>query len=634
MSCLLGLSMDCNGFPSLLPHAIEGSENRFGVVIYPLGCNSASIVKNLHLEDKSKLDRCLYSGKNFGAATLLAIHHPDYGEIEKEQFSPFLQTYAGRDWVMVATMSLSEDFRNFLPLPSNSFFIPPNIKLENLSQERYVFCWIMEQLHQKKCNYLSDLEWPQLHEHFQAINQYGNFELIFSDGRDMVIYCGMASESPFIGLRSTPPHANFFFEGERFTVGIDALDLNHTLVLFSNQRGQKLQERSFTMQGGQMIAVRHGEYIYDNCEVTCQWRPSQAEVEPQAQHLEEGAVVRPQGGAVIQRSHSIYLSQPASGKLEYRPLTTPSENFCLVSNYPDPQPAVYSIVHESTYNYDKPVGLSKHLFRLHPTHDLTQSVLKFELSTSVKGEAFSFVGTFGNNATIYTISEPYTTLKIVSRSVVAVCDLPPIHQNLLHQQLELPLVWMPWDRVMMQAYLVPSELPESELIELSQYAMGFVKRNNNDVLAVLQDINRTIYNDYAYISGSTSLSTSAYQVYSSRRGVCQDFANLFICMARLLNIPARYRVGYIYTGTDYANKIQSDASHAWLEVFLPSIGWMGFDPTNNCIQSKNHIRMASGRNYRDATPTSGTIFRGGGLETFTISVRVVRIDSPSEDLSQ
>ena len=85
--------------------------------------------------------------------------------------------------------------------------------------------------------------------------------------------------------------------------------------------------------------------------------------------------------------------------------------------------------------------------------------------------------------------------------------------------------------------------------------MGFVKREGFDLLAALLEINRSIFTDYEYMSGSTNLQTTPFEVYTKRRGVCQDFANLFICMARLLGIPARYRVGYINTGADYENKV-------------------------------------------------------------------------------
>ena len=121
---------------------------------------------------------------------------------------------------------------------------------------------------------------------------------------------------------------------------------------------------------------------------------------------------------------------------------------------------------------------------------------------------------------------------------------------------------------------------------------------------------------------ATTLATTPFEVYASRRGVCQDFANLLICMARLLNVPARYRAGYIYTGADYQNRIQSEASHAWAELYLPWVGWHGLDPTNGCEVNLDHVRVACGRSYPDATPTAGVLYRGGGTETLSLSVRV------------
>jgi transglutaminase-like putative cysteine protease len=155
--------------------------------------------------------------------------------------------------------------------------------------------------------------------------------------------------------------------------------------------------------------------------------------------------------------------------------------------------------------------------------------------------------------------------------------------------------------------------------------MSFVERNDYHLLKTIEDINLSIYRDYKYVSGSTSLATTPFEVFTSRQGVCQDFANLFICLARLLGIPARYRMGYIYTGANYANKIQSDASHAWAEAYMPFVGWRGYDPTNGCAVAQDHIRVACGRNYRDATPTAGTIYKGGGTETLMVDVKMREI---------
>jgi transglutaminase-like putative cysteine protease len=185
---------------------------------------------------------------------------------------------------------------------------------------------------------------------------------------------------------------------------------------------------------------------------------------------------------------------------------------------------------------------------------------------------------------------------------------------------------MPWQRQMMNPFLLPPELPETELRELSGFAMSSAARRENDLLETLIDLNETLHKDFKYIPGATTFETSAFDVFQDRRGVCQDFANLFICLARLLGVPARYRVGYIHTGAAYHNQIQSEASHAWAEVYLPSVGWRGFDPTNGCLVDLDHIRVAAGRNYRDATPTAGTLYAGGHGEQLEVSVRVKQIE--------
>jgi len=172
----------------------------------------------------------------------------------------------------------------------------------------------------------------------------------------------------------------------------------------------------------------------------------------------------------------------------------------------------------------------------------------------------------------------------------------------------------------MEPYLTPLEMPETQITELVSYAMSFADRNGGHLIDTLHDINQSIYRDFSYVPGATSVMTTPFAVYASRQGVCQDFANLFICLARLLGVPARYRMGYIYTGTNYENKIQSDASHAWAEVYIPYLGWRGFDPTNGITASQDHVRVACGRHYLDATPTSGTIYRGGGKETLKVQV--------------
>jgi len=286
---------------------------------------------------------------------------------------------------------------------------------------------------------------------------------------------------------------------------------------------------------------------------------------------------------------------------------------------------MFELAHVTRYEYSIPVEHSTHLFRLQPLDDLVQEVIHSSLSISSVADEIQYEDVFGNQALHCTINKPYTELSVTSNSRVKIYATPPDDHSYSHRQTSIPLVWMPWQRQMMTPYLLPPELPETQLRELTQYAMSFVERNDYHLLKTIDDINTSIYQDYKYVPGSTSLHTTPFEVYTTRQGVCQDFANLFICLTRLLNIPARYRMGYIYTGAKYDNKIQSDASHAWAEVYLPYVGWRGFDPTNGCMVAQDHIRVACGRTYLDATPTSGTIYKGGGTETMTIEVKMTEV---------
>jgi transglutaminase-like putative cysteine protease len=201
-------------------------------------------------------------------------------------------------------------------------------------------------------------------------------------------------------------------------------------------------------------------------------------------------------------------------------------------------------------------------------------------------------------------------------------DTDPLSFRALRERTAIPLVWMPWQRRMLQPFLLPQELPDSELSELVEYAMSFVERNDYDLLDTLLDLNTSIFREYKYRQGTTTVATTPFEVYSLRHGVCQDFTNLFICLARLLGVPARYVCGYLLVGGASENRAQSQASHAWAQVYLPEVGWKGFDPTNGVLTQTDHIRASVGRTYVDATPTAGTIYVGGGAETLEVDVRV------------
>jgi transglutaminase-like putative cysteine protease len=294
-----------------------------------------------------------------------------------------------------------------------------------------------------------------------------------------------------------------------------------------------------------------------------------------------------------------------------------------------------AVKHITRYRYDQPIQRSSHCIHLRPIDDVYQRVESYRLSIVPDVPIGELEDVFGNWACRFEISQPYNELTVAAESTIALSGVDLFAFANRPIRPAFPLVWMPWERMMLSPYLAPVELPETQLRELYDYAMSFVEHNNHDLMETLFAINLTLFREYKYVPGSTRMETTPYEVFTSKKGVCQDFANLFICMARLLGIPARYVCGYVYTGNtgtrdNGANPPQSDASHAWLHLYIPNVGWKGFDPTNGVLASTNHIRVAYGRHYRDVTPTAGTLY-SFAQETMTIDVQVVELPMDQPD---
>jgi transglutaminase-like putative cysteine protease len=121
---------------------------------------------------------------------------------------------------------------------------------------------------------------------------------------------------------------------------------------------------------------------------------------------------------------------------------------------------------------------------------------------------------------------------------------------------------------------------------------------------------------FEYRPQTTDVYTAVDQVIRERVGVCQDFAHLFISVARALGVPCRYVSGYIHSG---AGHLGVGASHAWAEAFVEGRGWIGYDPTNPVRAGEHHVRVAVGRDYQDVAPTRGS-YVGAAPERMRVEV--------------
>ncbi len=596
------MSFDGLASPSitLKPAQRQVSDEPFGwgFAWYPRGDNAAVVIKDPTSIGENAMTKVLRDWERFQSCVFLCHIRGAAQRITQQDTHPFERSFAGRDWIIAHNGDLEGDLNGAFPLEVNSPFEPIG-----LTDTEHVFCWLLTQVRAMSARCLADVGWHRLYAWFTELNKHGTANFLLTDGQDLVVY---HDRNKFNGLnwtRRLPPHKSNKLENDEVALDFtDEMDTNRTVVAISTTPLAG-DENWKPFEGGQMLVLRRGAIVWNSQGAALTGVLAGAGADTSIRSVRPtGRVQVPVGAQMPARKGA----RSHSGRL--KAVNTDQR--------------VFDMVHETVYKYVNPVERSSHVFRLKPVVDSTQQLLRHSLQINVNGLRREFDDVFGNAGTSLEIETPFSEMRIASRSLVRIDGAGFSLQRSPARRLTIPLVWMPWQRQMMMPYLLPPELPETQLSELSDFAMSFVERQDFDLLETLVDMNMTIYRDFRYVSGSTRNETTPFEVYTERKGVCQDFANLLICLARLLSIPARYRVGYIYTGANYQNKVQSEASHAWAELYLPWVGWRGFDPTNGCVVGSDHIRVACGRNYLDATPTSGTIYAGGGTETLSVNVKV------------
>ena len=615
MSYLIGLSFDMAASPALrlkdLPREVYHHAQPFGwgIAWYPSGDQAAVVIKDPTTLENSAMTALLKDWKRFRSSVFLAHIRGAAKRRTQQDTHPFSQSYARRTWLMAHNGDLAGDFRERLSIGDDPDFEPIG-----RTDSEHAFCWLLGHISRSGARTLDEVGWERLYGWLRQINDLGTANLLLTDGLNLVAYRDQEGASSLHWTRLKPPHTHQTFENEALTFDLDdPMDQNLTLTLFSTR---PLSDSDWQpLEPGQMVVARRGALRWSSHPI------------PSAPNVPSPDCVP---GAPSDDPTATDDDAPTPTDGDDAPTALDHDRHRV-----DPpralKPRFLQITHETSYRYAEAIEESTHLLRLRPVHDMGQQLVEFDLDIEPVGTRSDFEDVFGNWISRLDVEAPYDAMSIRSRAVVRLQVPTHLTHSFSNYHDSIPLVWMPWHRDMMHPYLLPPELPVSQLRELSDYAMSFVERQDHDLIETLLDINSTIYADYAYVPGSTSLETTPYEVYVNRRGVCQDFANLFICLARLLNIPARYRVGYIYTGANYENTIQSEASHAWAELYLPLTGWRGFDPTNGCLAGQDHVRVAGGRNYRDATPTSGTIYRGGAGESLQVHVRVEDVTDQYDD---
>lgn len=554
----------------------EGRPDGWGVGYYGHGEESATVFKETTPPHGER--RPVYApGVEQLASSqfMVQVRRARWGSADRlANTQPFLRSFRGRDWLFAHAGSLEHR----IEVAGERLFEPVGS-----TDSELLFCELLNHVAERRWRNLGYADFALMHQWFSGFNDYGTLSAVLSDGRDLVVYADRHNPLPMWTL--APPHGALSFRGRHLEVDLAArgVKAQRGIIIASDplEVGEDCTAQATRVEPGTLLVIREGAIRH-------QVTPAPAPPSTKGEIAAPTVVVR--------------------GRLMDRPRKAPVRTF--------------EVLHETIYRYERPVEHSTHMLRLTPCHDRLQRLLDHRIAITTECRERVFEDVFGNSVRKLLVETPFAEMRITARSTVRVLDTDPLSYRPLHARTTIPLDWMPWQRHMLMPYLLPPELPETQLLELIEYARGFARRNDDDLLDTLLDINATIFSDYEYLQGTTSLSTTAWEVYERRRGVCQDFSNLFICLARLLGVPARYVCGYVYTGPKGEEHPQSEASHAWVQVYLPEVGWKGFDPTNGILTQTDHVRVAVGRNYIDATPTSGTIYVGGGGETLHAEVRV------------
>ncbi|MEK6476898.1 transglutaminase family protein [Catalinimonas sp. 4WD22] len=285
----------------------------------------------------------------------------------------------------------------------------------------------------------------------------------------------------------------------------------------------------------------------------------------------------------------------------------------------------YKIVHHTSYVYDSPAVMCHNLVYQKPILMGYQSVSKFKYHIEPEPEYLSIRNDFFENEVIFfSVLRSHSRLDVEVKSHVEV-TVPDYASLDFSQSLNWEAVvnWLHSNNAQLN---IRQFFMESDYVKfipgVREYAMlSFTPER--PVLEAVKELTSRIFNDFSFTPGFTDVSTPLEEVFKERKGVCQDFAHFQLACLRSVGLAARYMSGYIETlpPPGKPKLVGADASHAWIAVFVPNIGWVEFDATNNLVVKDQHIRAAVGRDFTDIVPLKGVVY-SGGTQQMQVSVDV------------
>ena len=282
---------------------------------------------------------------------------------------------------------------------------------------------------------------------------------------------------------------------------------------------------------------------------------------------------------------------------------------------------VLRAVHRTVYQYPTSVGESHNEVRLQPLTDDTQKLLDFRITTTPATRVYHY-REVGGTAHHFTVRLPHTSLEILAEAIVETHLQNPFEDlNLLD-----PDDAFYRSEAIRQAtieFLTPSRYVPliPKVFEIAQ----LVSEPGQSTASFLLALNHYLHELLDYDTDATHVHSTVSEVLHVRAGVCQDFAHVMIACCRVRGIPARYVSGYLFVDAGSGMRGEQ-ATHAWVECLLPSGRWLGLDPTNDLLTNDRYIRVHTGRDYSEVSPTRG-IYVGPQTEKLHVSVSVQSWDS-------
>ncbi len=278
---------------------------------------------------------------------------------------------------------------------------------------------------------------------------------------------------------------------------------------------------------------------------------------------------------------------------------------------------LFKIQHITKYTYDRPVRDSANQIKIFPYAHPQQELKSQKLVITGDPSVNMFPDYWGNTVGWFVVAEAHRELIVDSQLIVDVKSLANMNPVATSK-------FSDWDllRGVTSSDLRMLDLAKPESIKAKEELAAMVNdlRHSRDTPAMfIQRCSEYIFDKFAYKKGITTIETTVDEILEHKSGVCQDFAHVLLEMLRSTSIPSRYVSGYICPNNDGVRG--AGATHAWVEVYLPTTGWVGIDPTNNTWVSDQHVVLAVGRHFNDCSPVKGT-FKGPANQSLSVYVSV------------